>query len=126
MNIYESIKEMKKVVDERDKLKNTVQNYQQYAEELQQISQRLIELSKTIDPYRTLSNAVKNSSGLNKKQLIAEFHQKLLDGTQITREIIQSTYNDLVDWEAGYILTELAKKPQVKKVRDGVQVRLYM
>lgn len=116
-------RELDALIKENDRLNIIKTNYIQYAITLKSMGETLIKLAKEIDPVQTMT---KNKVRILKKEYIKEFYNLLLNGTQITRKLIEATYPELDDSDLNYILTAIGLLPHVDKVKDGQCVRLFL
>jgi uncharacterized coiled-coil DUF342 family protein len=120
MDANEFVKEFKKMQDELDKMNNLKQRYMQFANTLRRYSSELAELAQEIDPVTQIRNFSPKS------QIINALYNKMIDeNLQVTREYLEANYSDLDGSEINYVLTALSDKTNVKKMKDGRNIRLY-
>jgi uncharacterized coiled-coil DUF342 family protein len=128
-DIGEFQKQFKALVDENNKLRNLRNNYVEYSDKLVDISKRVLiiqkeleELSKEIDPMKTVANRA--SYKRFDKEQFEDIYNKLQEGVSITNEFLQFSYSCSYQ-QANTIMNKLAKMQNVDVAKDGVKKRLF-
>lgn len=129
MEIHEFKKQFDELVAQNDKLEHLKKRYIEHAAKLGEIIatveaslEDMKKLQNAIDPVVNYTPRAKNSS---KKEIIAELYQKMIEGTQVGRSLVMSSYG-VSDKEANYILESIKKLPKVEKRREAKNVILFM
>lgn len=123
-------KKIMHVFEENQKLEFTKKQHKELAEELYTLSKEVKKFSDKLELmgnklYPNVNITVR-SGNKDYTSIFDELYELMKNGTQITNMLISKTYSNLNFKSVAYIMLKLQKMPNVKKVKDGKHVRLYI
>lgn len=134
VEITKLLNDVRELVTENERLLATKDNATKITEQvdniiiaLQTIIDNLNDLSSMINPSINIKIKYGKSGKTRNKYLevIRELYDKMIQGTHVTRALIEITYN-YNPKTASDILFKLGKMSKVEKVRDGRTIRLFI
>ena len=123
MDVSEMVKGINKISKENERLSIIQKEYVKNAEDLKQLANKLFEIAKRIDPVVGTKSGRKPRKEMS--EIVSSLLQSMNNGTQITVELIEKTYPELVKHQIYSTFSKLKNMPGVKFVKDGIHSRLY-
>lgn len=120
------MKELSELQKKANKYDNLKARYVEHANKLKEAIKMLQELAQEIDPMISLGGVER--SGVNYQELAAETYQKMLNGVQVSSELLEKTYPHLSKKNILYLMKAIKEKyaKKIMKRKDGVKVFLYV
>lgn len=121
------MKELSELQKKSVKYDNLKERYMEHASKLKEIIKMSQELLNEIDPASSVGRA-RSSSGVNFQELATESYQKMLDGVQISSNLLAQTYPHLDSKAILYLMKTIKDKYKGKilKRKEGIRVFLYV
>lgn len=82
------------------------------------------EMTRILKPYEQTEKTGTRRKTEN-REIIEEVYSKIMEGDHMTREKLQTIYNELTNTDAGNIMQTIKKMPNILSTIDGSKLRLY-
>jgi len=121
------MKELSELQKKSVKYDNIKERYMEHASKLKEIIKMSQELLTEIDPASGVGRG-RSSSGVNFQELATESYQKMLEGVQISSNLLAQTYPNLDNKAILYLMKTIQDKYKGKilKRKEGIRVFLYV
>lgn len=118
------LEEINMLREKANKYDNMKERYDDYAKKLKEAQLIITNVLNDVNPYLNMKSRQKKT-GEPIKIILEELYDLLSHGTEITSELIQTSYNT-DDKRAIYILSKLRNHVSVKSRKEGKKIFLYM
>jgi hypothetical protein len=129
-DVTELKKQLMGLFEENQKLEFTKKQHKEIAEGIYELREELKEFSDRLEKmadriYPRIDITVRGANR-DRSQVINELYELMVAGTHITTELVIKSHPDIDKISAQYIMAKLKEMPNVQKVRDGLNVRLFI
>jgi uncharacterized coiled-coil DUF342 family protein len=124
MTISEDIKKLEQVKERYDGLKKELEDYFKVLNDAAEtISKTITEMNMKLNPDWRPKTRV--NTGVDYDEIAKEFFDRLMNGADITTDLIRNAYTDFQPWQCHTVMKKLRDMAGVDERKDGTRVVLF-